>query len=126
MSKLDELKAQALELREQIWEIESAEKDKEHRRLIGKCFKVRNSYSCPKDNSERWWLYSKVISSIDGSLRAIQFQIDIHGKAELEPDAYFSNYDGQEEIKATVFQSELKKWMQYVQDCSFNNTPLEE
>lgn len=32
----------------------------EFKKLEGKCFKVKNNYSCPEEDTDYWWLYKKV------------------------------------------------------------------
>ena len=86
-SKLSALKkrvADGYKARAQLEEIENKSKTARHRKLIGQCFKYRNCYSCPKDSSDYWWLYRRVVS-VDGDwCEAFDFQTDQYGKTEFE------------------------------------------
>src|SRR6185312_4073195 len=48
-------------LNQRIWAVEKRERAQHAEKLVGRCFRYRNSYSCPKDESERWWLYRRVL-----------------------------------------------------------------
>lgn len=105
MNKRDELAAQMAALREQIDEIDSATKAKENAALLDKCFKYHNSYS----GDERWWLYTMVTGiTEDGDLKAFSFQMDCHGKIEIERDRYFIPYS-QIPITKREFMREWRK-----------------
>ena len=85
MSELDELRKQAAAITQRIYSLEDQARSDANKGLAGKCFRYRNSYSCPKDDSERWWLYRRVTSvGKDGHLQVFQFQTDQYGKTEIE------------------------------------------
>lgn len=57
------------ELLQQLAEIENQERKQlikaeypKFKQLIGKCFKFKNSYSCPVKKSDYWYAYSKIVS----------------------------------------------------------------
>ncbi len=82
MNQLKELREQIGKLREEEYEIEKAERIKQNKGLVGKCFKYLNSYG----SSEKWWLYTKVLRLDDeGYPVAWRFQIDCHGQIEISP-----------------------------------------
>lgn len=60
-------------------------------RLVGKCFKYRNSYSCPEKPSDYWWLYRHVIGvTTDSNLMVHQFQTDTYGELTVKRDTIFT------------------------------------
>lgn len=94
------------ELKRKLEEIEEKERAEiidaawpEFEKLIGKCFKYRNSYSCPKNSSDYWWRYTKIVEinkddlylgGIDGkqvlaNCRAMAFQRDKYGLILINP-----------------------------------------
>jgi hypothetical protein len=82
--ELQKIIAAGFEAREELRAIEDAEKTKANASLIGKCFKYRNSYSCPESDADYWWLYSKVVS-VDGEwAQVLRFQTDRNGRVEFE------------------------------------------
>lgn len=56
-------------LEKELYKINSIEKDKRNKRLLGRCFKYLNS-SC----EDKWWLYKKVTKIEDGGIYATQFE----------------------------------------------------
>lgn len=77
----------------------------EARALVGKCFKYRNCYSCPQEESDYWWLYSKVTGVGDYSARAFRFQTDKYGKTEVEWNVRQPSTGGYIEISAKEFNA---------------------
>lgn len=77
--------------------------------FIGKCFKYRNSYSCPQEESDYWWLWIRIIGLKDERLIALEASKDsfrkiCFGKQEL------SCYDGTiDEKYKEVTQAEWEK-----------------
>ncbi len=47
----------------QLWKKD----EKKNQKLVGKCFKSRNSYSCPEADEDYWWIYGKIISIEEGT-----------------------------------------------------------
>jgi hypothetical protein len=85
-SSLEILKRRLDALQKRVWAAELRERAQHAIPLIGKCFRYRNSYSCPKDDSERWWLYRRVLRmSASGRLLVFQFQTDHCGQITIEP-----------------------------------------
>ena len=96
MSELEELRKQLVVLNGRIWNLEDAKRAEENANLEGKCFRYRNCYSCPKDESEYWWLYRRVTSvGKDGRMQVFQFQTDQYGKTEIEFDKATSSSLGE-------------------------------
>lgn len=79
------LRKQMSAIQDRINEIEGARLAEENAAVVGKCFKYRNCYSCPKDDSERWWLYQRVTSvTKHGRLNVFSFQVDKDGQFSCE------------------------------------------
>lgn len=55
-------------------------------KLVGHCFKYRNSYSLPETESDYWWLYVKVLKVDDTSLLVLEFQTDKYGEISIKPE----------------------------------------
>lgn len=95
MATKKQLQATMRKAQAELWEIERKERIKALRSRVGKCFKYRNCYSCPKDESERWWLYAAVLSiDKDGYLETIQFQTDKDGRLDIKRDTQFGDMAG--------------------------------
>lgn len=73
--------------RVELWRIEAQEVEDRNRALIGKCFKYRNSYSCPRSDEDYWWMYLKVLGASGTSLQIWCFDTDKYGKIQIEPDS---------------------------------------
>lgn len=80
-----ELKDIIKKARDELSDIETAEQAQANQHLVGKCFKYRNSYSCPKPD-EYWWLYSIVTGLDEGELIVWSFQDDRRGRIEITTD----------------------------------------
>ena len=81
------------ELRNELNVIEHEEQAEINKKLIGHCYKYRNSYSCPEGPGDYWYIYAKMIGlTEDGFLEAIRFQIDKHGRIEVERENDYSNH----------------------------------
>lgn len=61
--------------------------------FVGKCFKYRNSYSCPQQESDYWWLWVKVIGVKDEHLIVLEASKDSSGKICFG-ETQLSCYDG--------------------------------
>jgi hypothetical protein len=87
MSKsIESLREQRAEIQAAIDRIEAVDRFKESTKLIGKCFRYRNCYSCPKTDQDYWWLYTRVTACAkDGWLVTFNFQVDQHGDIWIEP-----------------------------------------
>ena len=68
-----------------IWKQEREDRDAAQAAIVGRCFKYRNSYSCPESDDDRWWLYAKVTHVRDGSVWCFEFQRDSRGHFEVRP-----------------------------------------
>jgi hypothetical protein len=108
MDKKTELQQIIDNARKELFIIENEERRNINNNFIGKYYKYRNSYSCPKEN-EYWWIYQK-ITNVDehGILYSLQFQKDIFGEIRINSheNTYMINWI---EITEKEFLEELKK-----------------
>lgn len=85
MKKKDNIMNKLRSLREELSDIETKERKKENKKLIGKCFKYNNSYSCPENENDYWPVYSTVLDiNEDGHPIVFCFETDKYGKFECE------------------------------------------
>jgi hypothetical protein len=85
---VESLTEKARVIRDKIDRIESAERIELANKVVGKCFRYRNCYSCPQSDADYWWLYRRV-TMVDshGWLRVFDFQKDKDGKIWIEPES---------------------------------------
>lgn len=84
---LESLREKARAVQNRIWKAEAAERYEKAKGLLGKCFRYRNSYSCPEGEKDRWWLYMRVTEvTKDGWLTVFSFQTDKDGAIEIVPE----------------------------------------
>lgn len=102
MSRIGDLEREISERSHELNALKAEQADQRNAALVGKCFKYRNSYSCPGPD-DYWWMYAQVLRAKDGSLRALRFQTDRDGKVEVEPDAYFSCSENYKSITLMEF-----------------------
>ena len=85
--------------------IEDQKRLSENLLLVGKCYKVKNSYG----SGDSWWLYRKVVSlSEHYNLNTLEFQTDIYGKIQIEESDAYNLYDGHIEISQEEFYNAWK------------------
>lgn len=92
-----------------IYERDSVKRDKENKKFLGKCFKVKNCYSCPETESDYWWLYFHINNLEDGELKAMSFQKDKDGKLSIEKSDWCNPRSDFVEITKEEFNSEFDK-----------------
>lgn len=88
MNDLETKRAQAERLNQEIRDL--AEKEEIEKRWTewkereGTFWKFRNSYSCPKSDDEKWWIY-RHISNVtkDGFMDLLDFQMDKDGRLDV-------------------------------------------
>jgi hypothetical protein len=102
----DELKKIIAEARNQLDTIESKRIGAINKRLLGKCYRFRNSYS----SDSKWWLYLKCVSVNGRELTTIQFEKDCYGKIEITQEKFrFSLSDSYQEITQDHFEQAWKE-----------------
>ena len=91
-------------------EITDAEDQARNAGLIGKTFRYRNSYSCPGEGSDYWYLYKIVKDASGSNLICSWFQKDASGRIEMDFDVLSPTlYSGDEEIPPAMFWDEWRK-----------------
>jgi hypothetical protein len=120
MSKIGQLKEQEQNLRNEIYALEKEELTKrimpKAKKLIGKCYKYRNSYG---GDQKPWWLYQKVveIKSINDEnrvwLKVNTFQQDCIGDINFKKEEFgycdLRGGDNYQEISSKEYEMEKNK-----------------
>lgn len=75
-SEIEAKREQLHALRAQVEAHDNAKRKAEHERLLGRCFKYRNSYG----DGGSWWLYIKVVAIGDYWPYALKFQTCVRGE----------------------------------------------
>lgn len=119
MNRKQELEIKIMELRSKLSEIEYQERIDTHKQYVDKYFKFRNNYSCPKEESDYWWMYIYV-NNLDenGFLIGITFQTDSEGKITIEEDNRISSNLLYEEIAKDEFVTEFKNFLGNISSLS--------
>lgn len=73
----EEIRREMAPLQRELQRVEDARKRAEYKKLLGKCFKYRNSYG---SGSPDWWLYVRVIGGDGYWPKCFQFQLTSHGE----------------------------------------------
>jgi len=109
MNQIAELEEREREIRTELYRLRGIETQERNRSLVGRCFKYRNSYSCPEKPSDYWWMYTKVMKLKGANIICWQFQTDRDGKIEIEfARSYYNHMVGdQVEISESEFN---KAW----------------
>jgi len=90
MSELDDLKEQQIALRDKIYEAETQDRITENTKMIGKCYRYRNTYGGGKN--EWWWLYKKITGiNKDGYRLSFSFETTVGDIIEIKRDIMFGN-----------------------------------
>lgn len=122
-TKIQELQQQEIKaasklnsIRNQISKIENEEMLPAYKKKYeGKYFKYKNCYSCPKDESERWWMYVKIEKVTQ--LRWMQgftFQTDKDGKVTIEQERALSESSCQVAITKKEFDAAYKRMLKRI------------
>lgn len=117
------------QLQEELRQIEEKEFKKliekhypEFKKLEGKCFKVRNGYSCPETESDYWFLYVKIQKiekddlyqsgeNILAHFHGWNFQTDKYGRISIEFG--YNNYVHSMSEENEITNEEFKAaWLQ--------------
>ena len=109
MSKLEKEQLQKTinQARSRLMKIEERELFAKHKDLLGRCFRYRNNYSCPKPN-EHWWVFLRVRKVSGRWIYTDQFQTDYNGNSRIEPRVLMSNLtEGWQEISPSKYRAAL-------------------
>ena len=119
VAELERIAQAGMEARAKLREIERAQERAENEKLIGKCFRYRNSYSCPETDADYWWIYARVTGLDEGGEpSALEFQTDKYGRTKIEVGAMFSPKIGWQECTARHFHMEWVDAMNKVKSVS--------
>lgn len=105
--------------KDELWELQKslipftvATKSKD----IGRCFKCRNNYSCPEEDSDFWWVYYRITDvNKDGYYSCIYFQTDKYGRQEVSIDVRNYIYDDWKEITSEEYKIAVEKYISGVE-----------
>lgn len=115
--KIDGLNKKLDPLRKELRKIEDKESLKEKQKLLGKCFKYRNS----SGSGEKWWTYIKVVAVSKDVYTHLRMDRNPNGNLVLvleEAFTYHADYFLHEvEIQEWEFQEQLKTM---IRDFSFH------
>lgn len=89
IARINKLNAKLVKLRNEISDIEQPYADQAANDLLGKCFKVRNNYSCPQEPSDYWWLYVRVVRADSGSVHCLRFEVDKNENVRVQTDEFY-------------------------------------
>lgn len=115
MNKKDELEATINTARRKLNKIIDTEKEAEAKKLVGKCFKVKNSYG---GDTKDWWVYLLITStSGSGFVTTISFQNDKTGRLEVQ--TRFSNgfYESHIKIPRSEYNRAKKSFLGRVEQA---------
>lgn len=116
--RIAELEAKMREIRGELNELTDARDASAAAALVGRTFRYRNCYSCPEDDADYWWLYTRILSSDEhGSLSILNFQTDKNGRAEIEITLGVAcSFGYRDEIGADEFNEALAAFNKLVSD----------
>jgi len=122
-TKIQELQQQEMKaasklnsIRNQISKIESEELLPSFKKKYeGKYFKYKNCYSCPKDETERWWMYVKVekVTALRW-MQGFSFQTDMYGKVAIKQEKSLSESTCQVAITKKEFDAAYKRMLKRI------------
>ena len=107
--RIEELEAQRNSLNAEIVKLQRPAELHRAEKLVGRCFKYQNNYSCPETEADYWWMYLKVVAADGGNLKTLRFEADKDGRITIEPDGLYmvNTIERYEEISATEFTGAL-------------------
>ena len=106
-NRIEELQKTVNDARAELEVFEAAERKKRFSKLLGRCFKYRNSYG----SDSKWWLYAKVTGDDGYWPRTFSFQVTDRQEVGFKNNDQSSHIGGDSwtPISATEFRKELKK-----------------
>ena len=108
------------EARNELSEIEDAEKTQEHEKYVGRFFKYKNSYSCPETEKDYWWIYATILKTEDCGVRMFSFEIDSYGTFEIKPNEWHVSFPYVEWIEIDKAEY-MKAWNSFYAKISKMN-----
>lgn len=90
MSEKEKLQKQQAAISAKLSRIIDKEIAEENKKLLGKCFKYRNSYGCAIHG--KWWLYIKIVKISGRTVYAFEFQNTSNSTVEFRTNyPHYSN-----------------------------------
>jgi hypothetical protein len=109
MKTKEQLVAEIAPLQAALGRLRDAEERQKASWLVGKCFKYRNNYSCPKGPRDYWWYYVKCVGMGQYSPKTFTFQTDNEGRIEIKEEGWFMRTDGYVEISEREFRAAWRR-----------------
>jgi hypothetical protein len=87
MDRKEQLKQVIWNSNDELQQLESQERFSRNVDLVGRYYKFHNSYSCPQNESDYWWIYQRITGINEyGNLQAISFATDKNNKMTIEEE----------------------------------------
>jgi len=91
-----------------VWKEQEKKQTAEAKKLIGKCFKFRNSYSCPEGDKDKWWFYRRVVSAANGCTITIEHEVDKDGNLSIKKGKQSPQFFGMDSGYIPITADEYK------------------
>jgi hypothetical protein len=103
---------QLQKLQREIYEEVTKKETERAKKLIGKCFKFRNSYSCPDGDKDKWWYYIRVIDAQEGRCICVSHEIDKNGDVSVKKGSHATQtFDKSTGIQASYIPVGLSEYL---------------
>lgn len=114
-AKKNKLQQTIVRARDELSAIEGRERTAKNRKYLGKFYKLRNHYSCPRDESDYWNLYIKITGMTQhGNIESVRFQTDKQGRMEFDKSSMLDIYDEIIEISEKEYQQAARDFLKRV------------
>ena len=95
--------------RDELDDLDRKETAKTYVALVGRCYKFRNCFSCPKDDGDYWYIYKQCLRIEDEKPIFLCFENDKNGKISIYFDSRHAEYSGWAEVDLKDFWAEWLK-----------------
>jgi hypothetical protein len=123
MDKKEELQNTIDTARAELFRIEQVEGIAKAKEFVGRCFKYRNCYSMPQDESDYWWKYRYVHRQVGGDLYSLTFEKCSNNTISIIPDDSIAPYHfaaeksgNWQEISSDEFSDAWAKLLREIED----------
>jgi len=104
------LRSEASKLLQEASDLEGNLRIQENKKLVGRCYKYKNCYSCPEKEEDYWNLYTKITGLTNsGSLKGVKFEVTSEGVASIRTFIHMHLSDKYIECHVDEFNSEADK-----------------
>jgi len=118
MNRKQELQNIISQARQELGKIEDQERYDRDIQYVGKYYKIRNNFSCPKEEKDYWWFYMNIYCMGENDeLLSFNFEKTSENKINIDTREYASLYDGWIEITKEEFWEAWEKLMSDLQSC---------